>query len=169
MKTLYLIILFSITYVTSAVGQYFQQEVNTIIDVRLNDVSHQLSAFETIEYRNNSKDTLTFIYFHLWANAYKNNKTKLAQQLREDGELNLHFSKASDRGFIDSLDFRVNGTQLKLEYNENIDYVKVILNRVLLPQETIVITTPFRVKIPYGNISRLGHLGNAYQITQWFP
>ena len=49
---------------------YFQQEVNYKINVTLNDVSHSLKAFEQIEYVNNSTTPLTFIYFHLWPNAY---------------------------------------------------------------------------------------------------
>ncbi|NTW24448.1 MAG: M1 family metallopeptidase, partial [Lentimicrobium sp.] len=31
------------------------------------------------------------------------------------------------------------------------------------------ITTPFRVKIPKGITSRLGHIGESYQISQWYP
>ncbi len=54
-------------------------------------------------------------------------------------------------------------------FDENIDYVKIVLFKPLPPKQKITITTPFRVQIPYGNISRLGHLDQAYQITQWFP
>ena len=150
-------------------SQYFQQVVNTEIDVTLDDSLHLINAFEKIEYTNNSSDTLRFIYFHLWPNAYKNNTTKLAEQLDQAGEFNFHFSLKKNRGFIDSLDFKSEEQKLKLEYDKNIDYVKVILNKALLPKESIKITTPFRVKIPYGNISRLGHLDQAYQLTQWFP
>ena len=167
MKNLFFILILIVSSTTKA--QYFQQEVNTDIAVTLDDKKHELQAFETIEYINNSNDTLSFIYFHLWPNAYKNNKTKLAQQLEEAGEFNLRFAPKENRGYIDSLDFKANGEKLTLEYDENIDYVKVILNKPLLPKEKIIITTPFRVKIPYGNVSRLGHLDNAYQITQWFP
>ena len=169
MKSLIIILILIVVSKASFYGQYFQQEVNTTIDVKLNDIDHQLSAFESIEYINNSRDTLSFIYFHLWPNAYKNNQTKLAQQLEESGELNLRFSNSSNRGFIDSLDFKSNGEKLRLEYNDDIDYVKVILKTPLAPSQSIKITTPFRVKIPLGNISRLGHLENAYQLTQWFP
>ncbi len=151
------------------IGQYFQQEVNTMIAVQLDDVNHQLHAFETIEYTNNSNEALSFIYFHLWPNAYKNNQSKLAEQLEEAGEFNLRFAPKEKRGFIDSLNFKSEGQTLKLEYDENIDYVKVILSKPLLPKQKITITTPFRVQVPYGNVSRLGHLGQAYQLTQWFP
>jgi len=58
---------------------YFQQEVNYTIHVTLNDVKHELTAYETVEYINHSPDTLRFLYFHLWPNAYSNNNTPLAK------------------------------------------------------------------------------------------
>ena len=60
---------------------YFQQHVSYEIDVKLNDQNHTLSAFEKIEYTNNSPDTLEYIWFHIWPNAYKNDSTALAKQL----------------------------------------------------------------------------------------
>ena len=38
--------------------EYFRQHVSYEIDVKLNDQDHTLSAFEKIEYTNNSPDTL---------------------------------------------------------------------------------------------------------------
>ncbi|MEP7168193.1 MAG: M1 family peptidase, partial [Bacteroidota bacterium] len=61
-------------------SQYFQQEVNYKINVSLNDKSHELNAYETIEYINNSPAALNEIWFHLWANAYKDNSTALVKQ-----------------------------------------------------------------------------------------
>ena len=37
-----------------------------------------------------------------------------------------------------------------------------------MPGQSLVINTPFRVKIP-ASFSRLGHVKQAYQITQWYP
>src|SRR5437870_4185304 len=88
---------------------YFQQEVNYTINVRLDDVKHELFANESIEYINNSPDALAFIYFHLWPNAYKNNQTALGKQLVEENKLDFYYAKDEDRGYIDSLDFKVNG------------------------------------------------------------
>ena len=59
---------------------YFQQEVNYEIDVSLDDEKHTLSAYEKIEYKNNSPDELSFIWFHVWPNAYKNDSTAYAKQ-----------------------------------------------------------------------------------------
>ena len=149
---------------------YFQQEVNTTIDVSLNDKKHELSAFETIEYFNHSNAGLDSILFHLWPNAYKNINTALAKHDLENGEVDFRFSASNEKGFIDSLDFRSSNQQLNWTFYKNhIDIAVVYLKKTLLPGEKITITTPFKVKIPLGIFSRLGHIGDSYQITQWFP
>ncbi len=149
---------------------YFQQEVNYTINVKLNDVKNELSANENIEYINNSPNTLSFIYMHLWANAYKDETTSLAKQMLEDGDRKLHYSKEDERGYIDSLDFKVNDKNVKWELlKDSIDICKIYLNEPLQSGEKIIISTPFHVKIPSGKFSRLGHIGQSYQITQWYP
>lgn len=149
---------------------YFQQEVNYTIQVQLDDVAHFLHASEKISYTNNSPDYLSFLYFHLWPNAYKNNSTALAKQIKEEGKLILEFAKAGELGWIDSLDFKVNGEKVKWEYDAaHPDICKLFLNAAIKPGEKIEITTPFRVKLPSASISRLGHIGQAYAITQWYP
>ncbi len=149
---------------------YFQQEVNYTISVRLDDVKHELSAQEEIEYKNNSPTPLSEIHMHLWPNAYKNDNTAMAKQMVEDGNTKFFYSKEEQRGFIDHLDFKVDGKTMQWEYDSaNIDICKIILNKPLLPGERLVITTPFHVKLPDSQFSRLGHDGQSYQITQWYP
>ena len=107
---------------------YFQQEVNTTIDVSLNDKKHELSAFETIEYFNHSNDGLDSILFHLWPNAYKNDSTAYAKQAGPSSRFAK--SDSSDRGFIDSLDFKVDGKKIDWSYHpEWIDVVKELLEK----------------------------------------
>jgi hypothetical protein len=162
--------LFFICHLAFPQQAYFQQEVNYKMNVVLNDSLHSLSALEEITYINRSPQQLEFIYFHLWPNAYKNNETALAKQLLKLGRTELYFSKASERGYIDSIDFKVNGKSIKWEYDkEHIDICKLILNEPLKPGESIIITTPFYLKIPDAKFSRLGHTGQAYYITQWYP
>lgn len=149
---------------------YFQQDVGYTIKVSLDDKKHELHGFETLIYKNNSTDQLPFIYMHLWPNGYRDNNTALGKQLKEDGDLFFYYAKPEDRGYIDSLDFKVDGQSAKLEYDaENPDIAKLWLPVPLQPGGQISITTPFHVKIPSGKISRLGHIGQQYQITQWYP
>ena len=149
---------------------YWQQKVNYKIDVRLDDKTHTLTAFETITYTNNSPNTLTYIYFHLWPNAYKNETTALSKQLEWKDHYALNELHESQLGYIDSLNFKVNDRPIQWELDKkNLDICKLILNESLLPGQSIEISTPFFVKIPDSGISRLGHTKEAYQITQWYP
>ncbi len=149
---------------------YFQQEVNYKIDVSLNDVDNTLSAFEEFEYTNNSGNAMDMIYVHLWPNGYKNTNTALGRQLYHMGDMSLHYADEDEKGWIDSLDFKVNGEDVKWEYHPDyIDICIIHLNSVLKPGDKMTVTTPFKVKIPSGDISRLGHVGESYQITQWYP
>ncbi len=152
MLRLFFIISFLSTYsIVCAQQNYFQQEVNYTIDVTLNDVNHELSAFEKIEYINKSNKSLDFIYFHLWANAYKNNETALAKQLLEDGDTKMYFAKNEDLGFIDSLNFMVNEQSIRWELDkEHIDICKLFLNSPIKPGDTITMTLKLHcLKIMY--------------------
>lgn len=165
-----LITLFTLISLTANSQDYWQQEVHYKIQVTLNDVDHTLSATEEFKYINNSPNALDTIYIHLWPNAYRNGETALAQQLYSNKNGVLKFGEESKKGNIDSLDFKVDGAQVKWEYDsENVDICYLVLAKPVQPGGSINVSTPFSVKIPSGSISRLGHIGESYQITQWYP
>lgn len=149
---------------------YFQQKVNYSLDVTLHDKVHELSAFEMVEYTNNSSDTLRFLYFHLWPNAYSSNKTDLAKQLISIKGKQRLFNDPELRGYIDSLNFKVNKQTVQWHLLANQpDICQIMLNEPLYPGQSLVVSTPFHVKIPKGVTSRLGHIGESYQLSQWYP
>ncbi|HYC40852.1 MAG TPA: M1 family metallopeptidase [Chitinophagaceae bacterium] len=148
---------------------YWQQEVSFNIEVRLDDKENRLDGFARIGYRNHSPDTLQFIWFHLWPNAYKNDRTAFSDQILENGSTRFYFSGKEEKGFIHRLDFRVAGKAVQVQdHPEHIDIVKLLLPSPLLPGGEVEITTPFRVKLPF-NVSRGGYDGHSYQVTQWYP
>lgn len=148
---------------------YWQQQVNYKIDVALNDKEHTLDGFERLQYFNNSPDTLKFIWFHLWPNAYKNDKTAFSEQFLMNNRTDFYFSDKEDRGYINRLDFRINDLTVKTEdHPQYIDIIKLLLPQPVAPGTSIEITTPFHIKLPK-NFSRGGHTGQSYQITQWYP
>ena len=150
--------------------EYFQQEVNYKIHVTLDDRFHELNAFETVEYINNSPDTLRFLYFHLWPNGYSGNSTALARQLFTLKGKEKLFNDPELKGYIDSLDFKVDNRQVQWNLLPGRpDICQITLNKKLMHGDTIKISTPFHVKIPKGVTSRLGHIGESYQISQWYP
>ena len=168
-KIFLIIYLFLMSDILFAQNNYWQQQVNFTINVSLNDTDNTLDAFETIEYVNNSPDTLRFIWFHIWPNAYKNDKTAFSEQLLKERRTAFYYSRLDQKGYINQLDFKADGSNATIvNDSNNIDIIKVLLPKAMAPGSKTLITTPFKVKLPY-NFSRGGHVGSDYQVTQWFP
>ena len=147
----------------------WQQKIDYQINVKLDDQQHLLNADIRIVYHNNSENALSEIWMHLFPNAFKTNETAFAIQKLEDKSSSYLFSKPSEKGFIDSLNFLVDGRKTEIVYNSKFpDIAKLILSKPLQAGDSLVISTPFRVKIPY-TFSRLGHVQQSYQISQWYP
>jgi len=148
---------------------YWQQEVHYTIDVSLNDREHTLDGFLQLQYINHSPDTLRYIWFHIWPNAYKNDQTAFSEQLLLNGRTDFYFADKEKRGYINRLDFRAGNTILRTEdHPMYIDVMKVYLDEPLAPGGEVLITTPFHVKLP-ALFSRSGHHRQFYQVTQWYP
>ncbi len=146
----------------------WQQRVDYNINVSLDDVAHQLDGDITMNYTNNSPDELGLIYIHLWPNGYKNNSTAFAKQMRQNGEMDFHYSKAKDRGYLDSIQFSADGKNVQIENTDDIDVIKILLPQPLKSGQSVTLKSPFRVKLPKV-FSRLGHQDQDYFITQWYP
>lgn len=128
-----------------------------------------LHAYEELLYTNHSPDTLKYIYIHLWPNAYKNDYTPFAKQKDLNRSTDFYYSKKEDRGYIDSLQFAIDGVSAHHYISADApDIARIDFSTPLLPGKTIKITTPFRVKLPKV-FSRSGHTGQAYYVSQWFP
>ena len=150
-------------------NKYWQQQVNYTIEVSLNDQSNTLDGYIKMNYFNNSPDTLHFIWLHIWPNAYKNDRTAFSDQLLENGRTDFYFSSENTKGYINRLDIKVNGVTAQIQDHPiHQDIVKLILPYPLSPKTSIKIETPFHTKLPL-NFSRGGHVGQTYQITQWYP
>ena len=170
MRRLSLIFFFVFGFIFVLLAQnkpYFQQRVDYIIHVKIYPTLHYLTAYESIVYKNNSPDTLRFLYFHLWPNGYTKNSA-LARQQAKNGKAYVQFDPQY-RGYIDSLDFRVDGQKIKWEFYKSYKDIAILyLPEPLAPGEKITITTPFFVKIPRVS-SRMGYNDKAISISQWYP
>lgn len=149
---------------------YWQQQLQYDIKATLNDKDYSIAGNETIIYKNNSPGTLNFIWFHIWPNAYKNGSTALMQQLKNDTARAKKKEKFGI-GYIDGLDFKINGTTAKTEPHPNpqyVDIIKLVLNSPLKPGDSISISTPFNVKLP-PYFSRSGYADGEIMACQWYP
>ncbi len=168
---LLLIFFYCVSLIVSAQSNssYWQQNVDYTIDVTLNDSLHNLDGFLKIKYTNNSSDSLPFIWFHLWPNAYKNDQTAFSEQLLKNGRTDFYFAEETKLGFINGLQFKVDELDATFLIDSlHIDIAKLFLPKPLLSGQSIYISTPFHVKLPY-NFSRSGYVDSSFQITQWYP
>jgi len=150
-------------------ADYWQQRTDYSIKVSLNDIAHTLDGQLHLKYQNNSPDTLTFIWIHLWPNAYKNDKTAFSDQRLENGQTDFYFSDEEKRGYINRLAFKVDGVSAEAEdHPAHQDIIKLVLPHALAPGRSTEIETPFHVKFPY-NFSRSGYVGQSFMATQWYP
>ncbi|ULQ58120.1 M1 family metallopeptidase [Flavihumibacter rivuli] len=148
---------------------YFQQKADFTITVTLDTRSHTLDGYEEVIYTNNSPDSLSFIWFHIWPNAYKHDKTAFSEQLLTNNRTDFYFSQDNQRGYVNRLDFRVDGQTARVEdHPQHVDIIKIILPSPLPPGQKTRISTPFHVQLPQ-IFSRSGHHKGFYAITQWYP
>lgn len=147
---------------------YFQQRVDFNISAVLNDEINKLNGQIEMTYYNNSPDALDRLGFHLYPNAYLNNKTAFAKQKLLHRDTKFYDAKEQDRGWLKMSKMTVDGREVYLEpVKDNPDMAWMKLPKVLLPGQSITIKGSFDMKIP-NSFSRLGHVGNTYQITQWY-
>jgi hypothetical protein len=168
-KNFFLLILAQCLLFIASSQTRWQQQTDYTIDVSLNEKEKTLDGFEEIIYTNNSPDTLRYIWFHLWPNAYKNDRTAFSDQLLENGNTAFYFSTQEQKGYMNRLDFKADGITAKTEdHPQHTDIIKVVLPKPLAPKEKTVVRTSFHVKLPY-NFSRIGYDGESFQVTQWYP
>lgn len=152
-----------------ATKPYWQQKLNYHITANVIPQEHAIDGRLQLDYTNQSPDTLTFIWFHLWPNAYANDKTALYKQLKQIKARSKKIDAKKSAGYIENLSWKVNETPAQAtpheEYN---DVVKLMLPTPLAPNATATITTPFKTVLP-NYYSRSGYFENSLFVTQWYP
>lgn len=147
----------------------WQQQVDHTMQVRFDPAARTLDAEQLITYHNNSRDTLHYIYLHIWPNAYKNDHTAFSEQLLINNRLDFYFSKEEDRGYINRLVFSSNNETLEwIEDSLHQDFGKLMLASPLPPGESVSIINSFHVQLPR-LFSRSGYKNDFFAITQWYP
>lgn len=170
MKLFTLLFFFAVSFHVNAQQAYWQQHLKYNIQASLNDKEKSINGSETIVYKNNSPSTLNFIWFHIWPNAYKNETTAMRQQVKNDKSRSKKL-KDVGIGYIEGLNFKIDNAAAITEAHPNpqyIDVIKLILNKPLLPGDSITIATDFKVILP-PYFSRSGYADDEFMICQWYP
>ncbi|MGH7682273.1 MAG: hypothetical protein ACRENN_09850, partial [Candidatus Eiseniibacteriota bacterium] len=137
------------------------------IDVRLDTQRHRLDGWATIHYRSGADTTLPSIYLHAYPNAFSNPRTLYARDLeRQTEDFSMRSWKPEDFGWMEIDSVAADGVPAKVAMDETI--ARVDLPRPLAPGDSLVLRLHFVVQIPK-QLDRLGHRGDEYSISQWYP
>lgn len=153
---------------------YWQQKVEYVMNVNLDVTSHKVNGTQQLTYQNNSPDTLTKVYYHLYFNAFQPGSMmdvrsrslpdpdrRVADRISKlkDDEIGYQHIQALKQDGKD-LAYKVNGTILE-----------VTLARPILPKGKAVFDMKFESQVPI-QIRRSGRNnreGISYSMTQWYP
>ena len=147
----------------------FAQKVNYNITATLNDKNNSIDGFLALDYINTTSDSVRFLWFNIYPNAFKSDRTAFSEYMLSKGTTAFYFSGQSEKGYMNRLDFRSGDNILKMEDHPLfIDIIKVIFDHPLAPGESKIITTPFHVKLPY-NFDGIGYKDLQYDLKYWYP
>jgi Peptidase family M1 domain len=152
-------------------GAYWQQDVHYKINARMHEDDNRIEATEELTYWNNSPDTLRYVYFHLFQNAFI--KGSYLHALEKTNKVKEHLGKKEAAGLGLVLDnIQVDGQAAKTELDNTI--MKVYLHTPLLPGSKVTIKMGFNTYYDNGGTRRRMQMYNAwgfmhYNGCQWFP
>ncbi|MFK7747979.1 MAG: metalloprotease [Kordia sp.] len=158
---LYLILFLSFTA--------FGQHTNTITGT-LTAESNTITVDQKITYTNETGIALSEIYFNDWNHAFSGKDTPLAKRFAEEFRRNFHLAREKKRGNTTIDKFSVNGTTVNWErLKEQIDIIKVVLNKPLQPNETVTFDLNYTVKLPYDEFTRYGFTREGdFSLRYWY-
>ena len=164
---------FSLPYVLLSQSNWQQNadyEMNVDIDVE----SYRFSGSQEILYTNNSPDTISKVYYHLYFNAFKPGSQMDVRSLNisdPDSRVKDRISKLekNEEGDLSVFELKQDGKPVFFEQQETILLAR--LNKVLLPGKKTKLTLLFEGVVPK-QIRRSGRNnkdGVALSMTQWYP
>lgn len=150
---------------------YWQQDVHYRINARINEEDNTIAGSEELNYWNNSPDTLYYVYFHLYQNAFV--KGSYLHDLEVVNNVDPQMGKQESAGLGTVTDkVSVDGINAKTELDNTI--LKVYLHKPLPPGGKALITMTFTTYYDNGLTRRRMKMYDAwgfkhYNGVQWFP
>ena len=146
--------------------EYWQQQADYELHITLDTGGKMLNGTGVITYTNNSPDTLTEFYMHLYPNAYREKSSPLFRDYMRGTGLFLVGLPKANRGWLDVTELSVNGSPV--EFTVDYTILECAFPTALPPGETATITFSFIEKIRK-RMGRAGYQGEHFDLAQWYP
>jgi len=150
---------------------------NYKMKVKLDPVNRGIAGEETLTWLNDSDVEITELQFHLYYNAFKNNKStflkggrRIPAKEEEFGYCDVQSIKILPDEYFEETDLTSYIEYIQPDDDNIYDQtvMKVTLPKPVLPQDTIKVFIEFYSKIPR-TIARTGYYRDYYFIAQWHP
>lgn len=184
MKRINLVLAFSLFSLLSfAQPDRWQQRVKYIMNIDMNVLTNQFTGKQKLEYWNNSPDTLTKVFYHLYFNAFQPGSMMDTRSRRQgtissgrgqdwdarvkDRILNL---KPEEIGYQRIISLKMNGRPQNFKMLETILEVK--LDKPIPPKSKVTFDMEFEAQVPL-QVRRNGRDNPTskvrYSMSQWYP
>ena len=169
-RTIFVLLAFHVSFSQN----YWQQHVEYEMDINVDVSDFTYDGDQSIIYTNNSNDTISKVYYHLFFNAFKPNSQMdtrsrtIRDPDRRVGSRIVALEK-EDYGDISVISLQQDGKDISHKVNETVLLAR--LNKPLLPGKKTKLSMVFSAQIPL-QIRRSGKLnkeGVDMTMTQWFP
>ncbi|MFC2175561.1 M1 family metallopeptidase [Bacteroidota bacterium] len=175
MKKIVLIVLFGLP-VLSALAQYgyWQQHVSYQMEIDMDVEKHQFTGKQKLIYTNNSQDTLTKVFYHLYFNAFQ------PGSMMDVRSRSLPDADSRVKNRISELKPEEQGVQIIKRLTQNGELLKhkvqgtileVELAKPILPGDKTEFMMDFFAQVPL-QVRRSGRdnkQGIDYSMCQWYP
>lgn len=185
-KKIFTLLFFSvfvnILFLYSSDAPLCPQVANYTMNIRLDTEKNLITGEEILSWTNKTEFPAEELWFHLYWNAFKNNRSTFFLEALREGYKIPQFKK-EDWGYCKILSMKVMKThqfkeadlstliQFRQPDDDNIydqTVCSVKLPQPVQPQETILLEIQFEAKVPKP-VSRTGVYKDYYFIGQWFP
>ncbi len=158
----------------SVFAQRFQQRGAYTMNVDFNHKKNQYSGSQILKYTNNSSDTLTKAFFHLYMNAFQPGSVMdvRSRSIEDpDGRVKDRISKLSEseQGFLHCKNIKLDGIDVTAKEEGTI--LELTLPKPILPNSTVTFTLDLDGQVPL-QVRRNGRdskEGIDYSMAQWYP
>lgn len=153
-------------------GAYWQQDVHYNISARIDEEKHIVEGLETLDYWNNSPDTLTYVYFHLFQNAFV--KGSHLHELEKAKKQKPRLGRYEKQGLGTTVEeLSADGEDVTTELDNTV--MKIYLPKPLYPGGKVTFSMKFHTYFDNGGSTRRRmKMYDAwgfkhYNGVQWFP
>ncbi|MET0392228.1 MAG: M1 family metallopeptidase [Chitinophagaceae bacterium] len=161
----------------------WQQKVKYVMDIDMNVETNRFTGTQQLEYWNNSPDTLTRVFYHLYFNAFQPG-SMMDNKSRRQGTIQIGRgvdwdSRVRDRiqnltpeeiGYQKIRSLKMNGRPQQYQVLETI--LEVRLDKPILPKTKVVFDMEFEAQVPL-QVRRSGrdnpNTKVRYSMSQWYP